>query len=116
MNEYSCKLSELKELPYVMFILFFRISRCMAANIPHMLGLSEKLSFQVNGSCCKLSELQELCLTSPYVMFIFFELVGVRQLLYVPFVCWDGPKKLLIAFKVNEYSCKLSKVKELCRC
>ena len=70
--------------------------------------------FKVNEYSCKPSKLKELCLMSPYVRFIFkkfFELVGVWQL----FLMYVGKaRKNLGFFKVNEYSCKPSKLKELC--
>ena len=61
-----------------------------------------------------LSELKELCLMSPYVSlcqvhFIFYELLGQRKIA----LCTLGGHKIFFC-KLNEYSCKLSELKELC--
>ena len=82
-----------------------------------MLGGPEKSSyfFKLNEYSCKLSELKELCLMSPYVKFIlvFTNYYAKGKL---PYVSWEGTKKfrLIYFFKVNEYPCKLSELNELC--
>ena len=52
---------------------------------------------------------------SPNVMFLFFERVGLRQLLNILLTyVGRGGKKNSDFYKVNQYTCKLYELKVLC--
>ena len=119
LNEYSCKLSELKELclmsPYVKFILVFT-NYYANGKLPFVRWDGTKICFfKLNQYSCKLFELKVLCLvTLCQVHFNVFELVGQRQILKIALLYVGRARKYFDFFKVNKYPCKLFEIKELC--